>query len=76
MKFSDINFPLLFNDIPKFEKQNTISVNCFGFEKQVYSLPISREKYEKHVELLYITDISVDAVFMHLAKEDLLNINK
>jgi hypothetical protein len=36
-----------------FEKLNEISIN-HGYEKEVYPLHITKEQYERHVDLLYI----------------------
>jgi len=44
-------------DVPKFEKQNNISINVFGLEKdEVYPLSITKSRHEKHVNLLLISD--------------------
>jgi hypothetical protein len=44
-------------DIPKFEKQNSISVNVFGFEKkEVFPVHIAKNRYERHVNLLLLSD--------------------
>jgi hypothetical protein len=44
-------------DVPKFEKQNNISINVFDLEKEgVYLLCITKSRHEKHVSLLLISD--------------------
>lgn len=65
LKFEGIDFPVRIKDIPKFEKQNGLAINVFGYylnEKSmesIYNLHISiyhddPEIYEKRFELLYI----------------------
>ena len=49
-----ISYPVAIKDIPKFEKQNNISVNVFGFEESSYPLFISEQQKDKHVDLLFI----------------------
>ena len=49
-----ITYPVAIKDVPKFEKQNNISVNVFGYEDGYYPLYISRNQKEKHVNLLLI----------------------
>ena len=56
LDYSGINFPVELNQYNKIEKQNEININVFGYEnKQPYPIYISKEKYEKHLELLLIT---------------------
>ena len=54
----ELNFQLeLTNQYNKIEKQNEININVFGYEKkQPYPIYISKEKYNKHIELLLITE--------------------
>jgi len=33
LNFKDLSFPVKMDDIPKFEKQNDMSINIFGYEK-------------------------------------------
>ena len=47
-----ITYPVAVKDVPKFEKQNNISVNVFGYEDGYYPLVISRNQKEKHDNLL------------------------
>ena len=49
-----IVYPVEVKDVPKFGKQNNISVNVFGCEEGYYPLYISRNQKEKHVNLLLI----------------------
>ncbi|KAK3107369.1 hypothetical protein FSP39_012926 [Pinctada imbricata] len=55
---SGIAYPVTINSIPKFEKQNGISVNVFGFEdKQVFPLYVTKMDISRlSVDLLYIRD--------------------
>ncbi|XP_071085832.1 uncharacterized protein [Haliotis cracherodii] len=56
LNFKGINFPVKLGDIPKFESQNEISINVFGYEKgQVFPLHISKEQHERCVNLLLIS---------------------
>jgi len=63
LNWEGINFPAGWKDINKFEKNNptisvntkcNISVNVFGYEKDVYPLRISNYKRETEVNLLLI----------------------
>ena len=55
--WSDMTFPTTFKDINKFEKQNpSVSINVFGYEKEVYPLRISKEANDKTVNLLLISE--------------------
>ena len=57
LDYSNIEFPVKINQYNKIEKQNEININVFGYEnKQPYPIYISKEKYEKHLELLLITE--------------------
>ena len=52
-----IDFPVKMTDIPKFEKQNKIEINVFGYEKGgVFSIHTTKQPYDKHVDLLTISD--------------------
>ena len=51
-----ITYPVAVKDVPKFEKQNDISVNVFGYEDGYYPLYISRDQKERHVNLLFLED--------------------
>ena len=57
LDYSGIEFPVTVKQYNKIEKQNEININVFGYEnKQPYPIYISKEKYEKHLELLLITE--------------------
>ena len=57
LDYSGIEFPVNVKHYNKIEKQNEININVFGYEnKQPYPIYISKEKYEKHLELLLITE--------------------
>jgi hypothetical protein len=57
LNFDGISFPMRMADIPKFEKQNQISVNVFGYEKgDVFPIHITTHRYDKHVYLLMRSD--------------------
>ena len=44
-------------DIPKFEKQNDVSINIFGYEKnEIYPVHITTHRFERHVNILMISD--------------------
>jgi len=58
--WTGINFPTCWKDIDKFESQNeTISVNVFGYEAEIYQLRISKNTYkpgrDEPVNLLLIS---------------------
>ena len=48
-----IEMPVSLANVPKFEKQNNISINVFGL---VYPLSITKSRHEKHVNLLLKSD--------------------
>ena len=52
LKMTGISYPVKQTDIPKFEKQNEISINLFGFEKEVFPIHITQGRYDKHINLL------------------------
>ena len=54
LNMNGITYPVAIKDVSKFEKQNDISVNVFGYEDGYYPLYISRNQKEKHVNLLLI----------------------
>ena len=58
LKFDGIAFPVKLQDIAKFEAQNGISVNVFGYDPQdwIYPLRVTNVEYTTHVDLLYIAD--------------------
>ena len=56
LNLSGIDMPMKLQQIPKFEKQNEISINVFGYEEGVYPLHISSFRFPRHINLLLITD--------------------
>ena len=57
LDYAGIEFPVTTKQYNKIEKQNEININVFGYEnKQPYPIYTSKEKYEKHMELLLITE--------------------
>ena len=58
LTFQGIDFPVKLQDISKFETQNQISVNVFGYDPEhwIYPLRITKAEHQKHVDLLYIVD--------------------
>ena len=52
LDFSGIEFPVTVDKIGKFERQNNISVNVFGFEDVLFPLYITKEHFDIHVNLL------------------------
>ena len=57
LNFKDISFPVKMADVPKFERQNGISIDVFGYERnEVIPIHITKERFDKHVNLLIISD--------------------
>ncbi|XP_043270766.1 uncharacterized protein [Venturia canescens] len=54
-----INFPMTLDQIKRFEKLNNLLINVYNEKKDVI-LPVrvSKEKKERHVNLLYVEDVS------------------
>jgi hypothetical protein len=45
------------DDIPKFEKQNDMSINIFGYDKnEIFPVHITKYRFERHVNLLMISE--------------------
>ena len=56
LDYSGIEFPVTTKQYNKIEKQNEININVFGYEnKQSYPIFVSKEKYDKELNLLLIT---------------------
>ena len=57
LNFDGISFPVSLKDITKFETQNGVSVNVFGYDPEVwiYPLRITKMKADRHVDLLLVT---------------------
>ena len=49
---SNLTYPVSIKQIPRFEKDNNLSINCYGFEKIIHPLYISKHKSKKEVDLL------------------------
>ena len=57
LDYSGIEFPVTTKQYNKIEKQNEININVFGYEnKKRYPIYISKEKYDKQMNLLLITE--------------------
>ena len=62
LNFKGINFPVQIKDVPKFERQNNVSVNVFvlkRFGKKAYTietLHLTGDKKKDHVNLLLLQD--------------------
>ena len=55
LDYSGITFPVQIKDINKIEKNNKINISVFGYEsKRLYPIRVSNEKYQDHLELLYL----------------------
>jgi len=53
LNFEGIEFPVTIDKIPKFEKQNGIAVNVFGFEDgTLFPVHITEQRFDTHVDLL------------------------
>ena len=58
LDYSGITFPMQIKDVGKIEKQNSINISIFGYENEkLYPIRISREEYDDHMDLLYITEV-------------------
>ena len=57
LNLDNIELPMSLTDVPKFEKQNIIGINVFGFEKnKILPLYLSKLKTQKIIPLLLLTD--------------------
>ena len=57
LDYSGIEFPVATKQYNKIEKQNEININVFGYEnKQPYPIFVSKEKYDRQMNLLLITE--------------------
>lgn len=50
-----ITFPMRLRDIKKFEKQNNLSINVFGFEEDIIPLHLAKHSSETEINLLLIS---------------------
>jgi hypothetical protein len=55
LNFEDIEFPITIDKIGKFERQNNISVNVFGYEHVLFPIYITKEHPDTHVNLLLLS---------------------
>lgn len=56
INLTGIEFPMSLNKISKFESQNNISINVFGWEdNEVFPLYVTEKKYNQHVNLILIS---------------------
>ena len=57
LNFKDISLSVKMDDIPKFEKQNDVSINIFGYVKnEIFPVHITNHRFERHINLLMISD--------------------
>ena len=57
LDYTGIEFPVTIKQYSKIEKQNEININVFGYEnKQPYPIFVSKEKYDRLMNLLLITE--------------------
>lgn len=57
LDFTGIDFPMQLKNISRFENQNDITVNVFGYEKgSVYPLHLTKKRFMRHVDLLVISN--------------------
>ena len=60
--FDGIEFPVTIDKTEKFECQNNISVNVFGFEDVLFPLHITKQRFDTHVNLLLYSEIQHDII--------------
>ena len=56
LKTQNMTFPVTIKQIPNFENDNFISINVFGYEKEIFPLYITKQSFDKHVNLLLISN--------------------
>ena len=57
LNMQGISYPVKQTDIARFERNNEVSVNVFGYEgKEVFPIRITPERYDQHVNLLLYSD--------------------
>ena len=57
LNLNNIKVPVSIKDIPKIEKDHSISINIYGHTKGSFTvIRTTREKFDKHVDLLYTSD--------------------
>ncbi|XP_055930792.1 uncharacterized protein LOC129961025 [Argiope bruennichi] len=52
LNFSFLKFPVALNQIQMFEEKNNISINVYGFEKNIFPIYLTKRKLRKEVDLL------------------------
>jgi len=68
LDYTGINFPVTTNQISKIQKQNSININVFGYleeDSNCFPIIISKEKYDDHMELLFIENKEEERVKQH-----------
>ena len=48
----NLTYPVSLKQIPRFEQANNLSINCYGYEKVVHPLYVSKQKMGKKIDLL------------------------
>ena len=59
LNLDELTFPVSVDQVPKFEMQNNIAINVFGYENDLFPLYITEERYNRHVNLLLISQGTV-----------------
>ena len=60
MNMNGIEYPVAIKDIDRFEKQNEISVNVYGYEDaSVFPMRITKQETCQHVNLLYVSENNI-----------------
>ena len=54
LDFNGITFPVTVKQISQIERQNKIKINVFGYNRSVFPIRITKEKYDDQIDLLYI----------------------
>jgi hypothetical protein len=56
LDMGDIQYPVKLDKVAKFEKQNSISVNVFGWNNELFPLYITTQRQDFHVNLLLFSE--------------------
>jgi hypothetical protein len=57
LDFTGIDFPVQMKDISRFESQNDITINVFGYDRgNIYPIHLTKERFMRHVDLLVISN--------------------
>ncbi|KAK3106169.1 hypothetical protein FSP39_014172 [Pinctada imbricata] len=55
LNMSGLKYPVQISQVSKFERQNDISVNVFGYEEnEIFPMRIAKTKRKRHVDLLFL----------------------